>query len=392
MPGKHMSQDAGASKKPETSASRHAAHAAKPTPSHAAAPAAGQAAAKSTPSHAATPAAGQAATKTTAQTKQSAVVAPEPAAPLRSKATRRNSDDRRSAAKSKKRNARHLASNILIVLGVVLLLVAGGMWGFAQYRYHVQEKVNAEAQQYVTISDGTETEDPNKPPVVDWAGLKAINDDVVGWIYVPGTVVNYPVYQGVDNDQYLRHTARGDWSIGGQVFLDYVNTAPGLVEQQTIIYGHHLEDGTMFQPISRLDNQEVFDATNTIWYVTENANYELEPLLVYLTEADDTNVRVFSFNSDDEFQAYLNGLLEKSVTRRQDAAEIITLVDHVFTLSTCNYYNGIGRTETVCVLKSEVDAARTAAAATPATEEPAEESAEEGVQEEEETWTEDAEY
>ena len=113
---------------------------------------------------------------------------------------------------------------------------------------------------------------------------------------------------------------------------------------------------------------------------------------MYLTEADDTNVRVFSFNSDDEFQAYLNGLLEKSVTRRQDAAEIITLVDHVFTLSTCNYYNGIGRTETVSVLKSEVDAARTAAAATPATEEPAEESAEEGVQEEEETWTEDAEY
>ena len=230
MPGKHMSQDAGASKKPETSASRHAAHAAKPTPSHAAAPATRRAAAATTK----------------VQPKQSAVVAPEPAAPLRSKATRRNSDDRRSAAKSKKRNARHLASNILIVLGIVLLLVAGGMWGFAQYRYHVQEKVNAEAQQYVTISDGTETEDPNKPPVVDWAGLKAINDDVVGWIYVPGTVVNYPVYQGVDNDQYLRHTARGDWSIGGQVFLDFQNTAPGLVEQQTIIYGHHLEDGTMY--------------------------------------------------------------------------------------------------------------------------------------------------
>ena len=269
--------------------------------------------------------------------------------------TSRGTHERKTEQKKGKMSISRILSNLLIVVGIVLLLVAGGMWGMAQFRYKQQEKVNTEQQKHVMIKEPEEVTPENKCPIeVDWEGLKAVNDDIVGWIYVPGTVINYPVYQGEDNDRYLRNSATGEWSVGGQVFLDYENTAPGLVDNQSILYGHHLQDGTMFQPMTLLDNQDVFDSTDTIWYVTERTAYELEPLFMYYTQPTDVDgVRQFRFINDTEFRKYLTSLLERAVTQRPDAAQIIANTRHVLTMSTCNYYDGYGRSLLVSVPKAE---------------------------------------
>lgn len=136
--------------------------------------------------------------------------------------------------------------------------------------------------------------------------------------------------------------------------MDYQNLAPGMLDQQTIIYGHHLRNGAMFKPIADMDKQEAFDSVSTVWYVTEDANYELEPLFLYYTDENDTNVRVFDWTSEEEFHSYLSGLLAKSVTSRSDAGELIGKASHVLTLCTCNYIDGYGRTILVCAPKSEV--------------------------------------
>jgi sortase B len=251
----------------------------------------------------------------------------------------------------KGRSKSRVLSNILIAAGVVLLLVAAGMWGYAQWQYSQQDAENDKLSQYVTVSD-----DGSTAPVVDWAGLKAVNPEVCGWIQIPGTVISYPVYQHSDNEYYLRHTAEGDYSIGGQVFLDYKNTNPGMVDQQSIIYGHHLKNGAMFKQVADMDQQGFFDTIKTVWYVTEDQTYELEPLLVYYTDANDTTVRQFSFSSQSDFQSYLNGLLGKAVTKTADAEQIVGGTSKVLTMSTCNYIDGYGRTILVCVQKSEANA------------------------------------
>jgi sortase B len=133
-----------------------------------------------------------------------------------------------------------------------------------------------------------------------------------------------------------------------------------MVDQQTILYGHHLKNGTMFQPLFLLKDQETFDNTPTVWYLTEGASYELEPLFVYFTDPNDTTVRQFSFSSDEEFRSYLTERLAKAVSRRADAEQIIQGTSHVLTLSTCNYYEGYGRSILVCVPKSEASAATAA--------------------------------
>lgn len=257
----------------------------------------------------------------------------------------------------KKRSLRRTISTLLILAGVVLLLVAGGMWGYARLRYWKQDQMNKQLAEHVVVRDQTSDEEKSVCPVeVDWASLKAINDDVVGWIYVPDTVVNYPVYQGEDNEYYLRTNALGEWSVGGQVFLDAECTAPGLVDHQSILYGHHLYDGTMFQPLSLLDNQEVFDKTETIWYLTEKETYELQPLFMYFVDPYDTTVRQFRFPTDEEFRTYLKGKLDQAVTRRADADQLVASANRVLTMSTCNYYDGYGRSILVAIEKQGEEA------------------------------------
>ena len=246
----------------------------------------------------------------------------------------------------KKRVARVL-SVILFVVGIGLIAAAAGMWLRDQWRYAEQDRINEELATFADVSTNASTS-----PQVDWEGLKAVNDEVVGWLQIPGTAVNFPVYQASDNEKYLHTSAEGEYALGGQVFMDYENTAPGMVDAQTIVYGHHLRNGAMFKPISDMENQEMFDSVSTVWYVTESATYELEPLLLYRTDADDASVRQFGFASQEELTSYLQGLLGKAVTSRADAAERIPAVTQILSLCTCNYDEGdSGRTILVCVPK-----------------------------------------
>lgn len=258
---------------------------------------------------------------------------------------------------------RKLLSTALIVVGCALLLVAAGMFGYAQWQYHKQDEVNARLAQFVSLpadqatTDGGSQSDGDTPQV-DWAGLKAVNDDVVGWIQIPGTVVNYPVYQGETNETYLRTSATGEYSVGGQIFMDYENAKPGLVDGQTLVYGHHLMNGEMFAVVDEMADQSYFDGVKTIWYVTEQGSYELEPLLFYRTPATNGDARRTQFASADELHAYLKGLLGEASAKSASADMAINQVSKVLTLATCDYDNdfgkGNGRGLVVCALKSEV--------------------------------------
>lgn len=255
-----------------------------------------------------------------------------------------------------KRLARVL-SVLLFVAGVALIVGAAGLWLRTRWQYGEQERVNEELAAFVDV-----TESGSQAPQVDWEGLKAVNDEVVGWVQIPGTVVNFPVYQASDNEKYLHTSAEGGYTIGGQIFMDYENAAPGMVDAQTVIYGHHLRDGSMFKVISDLQEQDMFDTVSTVWYVTEAATYRLEPLLAYETTADDANVRRFSFGSPEELSSYLGDLLGRAGARRADASELAATATQVLTLCTCYYDDADkGRALLVCVPTSVEPAATEAA-------------------------------
>lgn len=80
---------------------------------------------------------------------------------------------------------------------------------------------------------------------VDLEALRAVNEDVVGWIMIPGTGLSYPVVQGEDNEYYLDHTWKGNYSASGSIFMECGND-PSLEGFHTILYGHRMRNGSMF--------------------------------------------------------------------------------------------------------------------------------------------------
>lgn len=242
-----------------------------------------------------------------------------------------------------------IISRVLFAIGIILIVVAATMFISSQLQYQRQDELNSKLASYATVQ-----EDGNTSPQVDWASLKSLNSEVVGWVQVPGTLMNFPVYQAEDNDKYLHLGADGQYAVGGQVFLDALNTSPGMVDQQSIIYGHNMYNGTMFKPVHDMLNQELFDSIQTVWYVTEQKTYELEPLMVYETVDTDDNVRMFNFENEDAYKNYLTDLLNKAAVKRSDAADLIASGGHVLSLITCNYYDPIevtGRTILVAIEK-----------------------------------------
>lgn len=255
-------------------------------------------------------------------------------------------------AKKRKRLRRGVGiiiSNLLIIVGIAMMATAGGIYVHNQRNYQRIDEENERVAEYAKLSDTDDT-----PPEVAWDELKAMNEDVVGWLQIPGTVINYPVMQAKDNDFYLDHAPDKSNSIGGSVFLDFEATPPGMVDAHTIIYGHHMRNGSQFKQVADMDDQMVFDSVRTVWYITEKGNYNLAPLFLYYTNADDTDVRQFNFADADAWHNYLKEYLNKAVARRADAEDAIKEVKHILALSTCNYYDGYGRTILVCAPKSEI--------------------------------------
>ena len=93
-------------------------------------------------------------------------------------------------------------------------------------------------------SGGAETqpdEDDTIWPEVDFVVLRETNPDIVAWIYIEGTKINYPIVQGEDNRYYLKHLFSGEWNGSGCIFLDFRNDA-SFADRHSIIYGHHMKN------------------------------------------------------------------------------------------------------------------------------------------------------
>ena len=184
-------------------------------------------------------------------------------------------------------------------------------------------------------------EDPSTL-VIDWNALLAVNPDTVAWVYVPNTVINYPVVQGQDNDHYLTYDfdgAEGWLADYGAIFLDYRN-APDFSDKASFIYGHHMNDGSMFAELANFDDQARFDECRTVYLLTPMTNYRLRTFALLHVDATDELVQN-EFADDDEFTEYVQDKIDRSVVNvgRIPAAKDM---GRIFALATCDDF-GSGR-------------------------------------------------
>ena len=183
-------------------------------------------------------------------------------------------------------------------------------------------------------SEGTEPssdEDFTNWPTVDFAALREINPDIVAWIYIEGTEINYPVVQGEDNSFYLKHLFDGEWNGAGCIFLNYQNNAD-FSDRHSILYGHHMKNGTMFTDLEKYKEQDFFDEHPFGLLVTPDKNYKIEFFSGYVVAAHESAWRI-DF-TDAEFETWLQNAVDQSCF----SSEIIPgTSDNILTLSTCSY-------------------------------------------------------
>lgn len=196
---------------------------------------------------------------------------------------------------------RGTAGRIRRVLMILLALIfAGSLGGYAFVRRQTQAQRQAYtdlAQQVAAVPDAIHAQDApdaGTPPItVDFDALKAINSDIVGWIYCEDTAINYPVLYGETNDTYLRHDFEKKYSVAGSIFIDVKNSAD-FSDVNTIVYGHHMDDGTMFATLENWQDQAFFDAHPVLWLFTPEQTYRIMPFSAYQTNAYSETYSIFS--------------------------------------------------------------------------------------------------
>lgn len=235
-------------------------------------------------------------------------------------------------ATQSRRSSRDIVSKVLIGVGAILLLAAAWIFISAQIGYHKAHVAYDELSQYVTLDDST----GDGVPVVDWEALAKESEDIVAWIYVPNTDISFPVVQGDTNDQYLRALPDGTWNESGSIMLDCDQQAPGMVGQQTTVYGHHMSDGSMFDPIENTLDQAKFDEMTTVYYLTPETTYKLSPLFTSRVPETYVEARQETFGDHDALVAYLEDLRTYAKAQASDVDERLASTDRVLALVTCS--------------------------------------------------------
>lgn len=175
--------------------------------------------------------------------------------------------------------------------------------------------------------------------VIDWDALRAINPDTVGWIYVPGTMVNYPIVHTDNDDKYLHTDFLGEenWLASyGAIFLSAANTAD-FSDANNIVYGHHMNDGSMFAQFADFRDADTFNKHRTVYVFTPERNYKLSTFSLLVVNANDPLAQT-SFSDEAELQAYLQDKAARSVVS-PDPEPSIEGIEKLFAFVTCADYS-----------------------------------------------------
>ncbi|MEA5058572.1 MAG: class B sortase [Candidatus Pelethousia sp.] len=173
--------------------------------------------------------------------------------------------------------------------------------------------------------------------------VKALNDDVIGWITIDGTIIDYPVVRAADNDYYLGRDVEKRKSAYGAIFMDFRNADPAQ-QKHIILYGHNMKNGTMFHDLMNYKQKSFFDENRTIRLLWDGVDTRWEIFLAYIIMPNTIYHIYTGFGDDQQFADTMNQTIEYAKTVKPsnvDPTVTIKPSDQVLTLSTCTYeYDG----------------------------------------------------
>lgn len=228
------------------------------------------------------------------------------------------------------------------LLNACILLILACVVGYCGFVLWDTYMVGLEASNQVY-----EKYKPSLENTLSFEDLQAINPEVVGWLELEGTNIDYPITQGEDNLKYVNMSAEGEYSLSGSLFLDYRNSLSP-VDPVSIVYGHDMVDDKMFGGLVRYKSIEYAEKHSMGSLYLGGEFYTLSVMAFLETDAYDTSVYNAGVSRGD-LDAYYNKILERSVTTLPvnfDARK-----DSLLLLSTCSSEETNGRDVVICIVE-----------------------------------------
>jgi sortase B len=170
---------------------------------------------------------------------------------------------------------------------------------------------------------------------VDLLSVKAQNADTVGWIILPDTKINYPIVKSKDNTEYLTTTFEGQTANSGAIFLD-MYCESDFSNQNNIIYGHNMKNGSMFRALNNMTDKEYFWRHHIFCIDIGNGFEEYEVISCYETTENDLSSWQIGFESKEAYGAWLKNVTDRCT---YDCA-YYDVNKNTVTLSTCRGKSG----------------------------------------------------
>lgn len=247
------------------------------------------------------------------------------------------------------KNSKKIKILLLIVLTTIVVLGVTYM-SYYLYNNYKTRKDNTEILGNVKINEtditGTKTE-----RMLQLEELQKENEEIIGWLEIEGTNINYPVLQASDNDYYLTHNYKKEKSSTGSIFLDkdfdLINGSSNY-----LIYGHRSKNGLMFEDLMKYAKEDFYKEHTKVKFTTNKDDSLYEILSVFYSRVyykSEKNVfRYYYFvnaNNEQEYNDFVNNAKKVSL---YDTGVTANYGEQLLTLSTCEYSQEDGRFAIVC--------------------------------------------
>ena len=161
--------------------------------------------------------------------------------------------------------------------------------------------------------------------------LRKTNENIVSWLTVDGTNINYPIVKGSDNSFYLNHDINGNMKLSGWTFMDYRNSID-MSDDNTVFYGHNLANKTAFGSLTNVFKEDWLENSNHyIVVLTEEGKFVYEVFSIYTIDPEVYYLQN-DFNNKDDFSIFVSTLKSRS---NYDFGVEVGKEDKIITLSTC---------------------------------------------------------
>ena len=255
----------------------------------------------------------------------------------------------RYIAKHEKKNKTKLLTRFIVLIIIV---------GIFTHFYYINKKTYKENNDILNDIkiNSSDVKDNITERMLQVQELNNINEDIIGWLEIPDTNINFPILQGNDNEYYLTHTYEKEYSKDGSIFLDkdYDWTIPS---SNLLIYGHNNKNGNMFQDLLKYEDENYYKEHSYIRFTTVDDDSQYEIISVFKSRVyykSEQNVFRYYFfinaANEEEYNYYVE---ESKKASLYDTGKTAIYGEQLLTLSTCEYSQEDGRF--VIVAKKVVD-------------------------------------